>query len=374
MNKRNIRKKISFPAKIIISIFIILFAVLLIKYSKEVSVAITVSIESCLKIVVPSLFAFMVISNLLIKSNIYVLLSKPFYLISRYLFRIPPELFSIFLLSNIGGYPIGAKLLAELIDENKIDKSTAENMMCYCYCNSPSFFAGAVGVVVFNNYFVGLIAYFSIVTANFIIAILLGIKNKIPEKSKVKLNIKLNPNILIDSITSAAKVLFTICAMLIFFASVIAILSSSEILNILSSNLMQILHSDYFIAESSLMSFIEISKISTMSKNSYNYLPLMTCIAAFGGICVITQIIGITTGKINLKKFAVSRVFHIAISGILCYYLIKLFTINLSINTIYYQKIIYSKNISIIPSICLIFMVIILLYSKKYRFFKEGVL
>ncbi len=374
MNKRNIRKKISFPAKIIISIFIILFAVSLIKYSKDVSVAITLSIESCLKIVIPSLFAFMVISNLLIKSNIYVLLSKPFYLISRYLFRIPPELFSIFLLSNIGGYPIGAKLLTDLIDDNKIEKTTAENMMCYCYCNSPSFFAGAVGVVVFNNYFIGLIAYFSIVLANLIIAIFLGLKNKIPEKSKIKLNIKLNTNILIDSITSAAKVLFTICAMLIFFASVIAILSSSGILNILSNYLMHIFHSDYLIAESSLMSVFEISQITTMSKNSYYYLPLMTCIAAFGGICVITQIIGITTGKINLKKFAVSRVFHIAISGILCYYLIKSFTNNICINTVYYQKIHYSKNISIIPSICLIFMVIILLYSKKYRFFKEGVL
>ncbi len=374
MNNRNMRQIISFPAKIIVSILIILFAVFLIKYSKDVSVAITLSIESCLKIVIPSLFAFMVISNLLIKSNIYVLLSKPFYLITRYLFRIPPELFSIFLLSNIGGYPIGAKLLADLIDENKIDNKTAENMMCYCYCNSPSFFAGAVGVVVFNNYFVGLIAYFSIVLANFIIAILLGLKNNIPEKSKIKLNIKLNPNILIDSITSAAKVLFTICAMLIFFASAIAILSSSGILNILSNNLMNILHSDYLIAESSIMSFIEISKISTMSNNSYNYLPLMTCIAAFGGMCVITQIIGITTGKIKLKKFVFSRVFHIAISGILCYYLIKSFTKNICINTIYYQKIYYSKNISIIPSICLIFMVIILLYSKKYRFFKEGVL
>ncbi len=374
MNKRNIRKKISFPAKIIISIFIILFAVSLIKYSKDVSVAITLSIESCLKIVIPSLFAFMVISNLLIKSNIYVLLSKPFYLISRYLFRIPPELFSIFLLSNIGGYPIGAKLLTDLIDDNKIEKTTAENMMCYCYCNSPSFFAGAVGVVVFNNYFIGLIAYFSIVLANLIIAIFLGLKNKIPEKSKIKLNIKLNPNILIDSITSAAKVLFTICAMLIFFASVITILSSSGILNILSNYLMHIFHSDYLIAESSLMSVFEISQITTMSKNSYYYLPLMTCIAAFGGICVITQIIGITTGKINLKKFAVSRVFHIAISGILCYYLIKSFTNNICINTVYYHKIHYSKNISIIPSICLIFMVIILLYNKKYRFFKEGVL
>ena len=374
MIKSNIKKKATFPAKIFISLLIIFFAVLLIRYSKEVSIAITLSIESCLKIVIPSLFAFMVISNLLIKSNIYVLISKPFYLISKYLFRIPPELFSIFILSNIGGYPIGAKLLTELIDEKKIDKSTAENMMCYCYCNSPSFFAGAVGVVVFNDFFIGLIAYFSIVIANILIAILIGFKNKIPQKNKVKLNIKLNPGILIDSITTAAKILFIICAMLIFFAAVIAILSSSGFLNTLSNTFMKLIGSNNNIAESSVMSIIEISKVSTMSKNCYGYLPLITCIAAFGGICVITQIIGITSGKINLKKFAISRIFHIAMSGIICYYLIKSFTNNFFINTLSYQKLCYNKNISITPTICLIFMVIILLYDKKYRFFKEGVL
>ena len=111
--------KIKASIKFIIAILIIFFAVGLIKYSKEVSSAVILSIESCLKIIIPSLFAFMVLSNLIVKSNIYILISKPFSLISRYLFRIPPELFSIFLLSNIGGYPIGAKLLTELTQQEK---------------------------------------------------------------------------------------------------------------------------------------------------------------------------------------------------------------------------------------------------------------
>ena len=52
-------------------------------------------------------------------------------------------------------------------------------MLCYCYCNSPSFFAGAVGVVIFDIVLVGLIAYFSVVITNFILAIIIG-QNKIP--------------------------------------------------------------------------------------------------------------------------------------------------------------------------------------------------
>lgn len=366
--------KIKSIIKIFIAIFISIFALSLIKYSKEVSSAIIESIESCLKIVIPSLFAFMVISNLIVKSNIYILLSKPFSVVSRYLFRIPPELFSIFLLSNIGGYPIGAKLLTDLVQQNKLDKNVAENMMCYCYCNSPSFFAGAVGVVVFDNILIGLIAYFSIVMTNFIFAIIIGLKNKIPPRKKIKLNIKLSADILIDSIISASKTLFVVCAMLVFFAAVIAILSTNGILSFISKNLINYIKSDYNIATSTIMSFIEISKISTMSKYCYSFLPLMTALASFGGLCVITQIIGISSNKISLRKFFISRPVHLAISYVICYYLIKYFIKHITISTFYNFNIIYYKKTSVIPSLCIIIMVIMLLFEKNNRFCEEGVI
>lgn len=366
--------KIKASIKFIIAILIIFFAVGLIKYSKEVSSAVILSIESCLKIIIPSLFAFMVLSNLIVKSNIYILISKPFSLISRYLFRIPPELFSIFLLSNIGGYPIGAKLLTELVQQGKLDKEVAENMLCYCYCNSPSFFAGAVGVVIFDNVLVGLIAYFSIVITNFILAIIIGQKNKIPPRKKINPNIKLSADMLIDSIISASKTLFVICVMLVFFAAFIAILDATGIISILTVKIMSLINSDYNTSLSAIMSFIEISKISTMSKYCYNYLPLMTALASFGGLCVITQIIGITSNKISLKKFAISRPLHIAISYLICYYLIKCFIKHITISTFYAYDVIYYKKTSIIPSLCIIIMVIILLLDKNNRFYEEGVL
>ena len=86
-------KKIIKP---IIIFLLILFCVLLLVFSKEVSKSIINSISLCLNVIIPSLFGFMVISNILIKSNIYIYMSRPFYLISKYLFRIPPELFSVF--------------------------------------------------------------------------------------------------------------------------------------------------------------------------------------------------------------------------------------------------------------------------------------
>lgn len=271
----------------------------LIVYSKQVSKAIINSIYSCLTIVIPSLFAFIVVSNLLIKSNIYIYISKPFYIISKYLLRIPSEFFSIFLLSNIGGYPVGAKLLTELIDENKINKKTAEKMICYCYCNSPAFFVGAVGATVFNNIITGMILYISVVLSNFFIGIILGIKNEIPIKTKEKRQLKLNANILIDSINSAAKTIFLICIMLVFFSAIIAVATESGLLTFISGILSNAFIFNEEISFKALTSIIEISTIANMTKYCYTYIPLIVAIVAFGGFCVITQILGITSGKLS---------------------------------------------------------------------------
>ena len=351
--------------KYIMVILVVIFAISLIVYSKRVSQAIIDSTKACLTVVVPSLFAFMVVSNLIVKSNIYILLSKPFYPVARYILRIPPELFSIFLLSNIGGYPIGAKLLTELLSQNKISKNDAETMMCYCYCNSPSFFAGAVGVIVFENVMVGLICYFSIVISNFLIAAIIGLKNKIPVKTKTKVQIKLNAEILIDSINSAAKTLFTICVMLIFFASIISVLFSSDFVNSIIIQLSQYTNDDKNIAETFIRTFIEISNVSKMTKYSYMYVPILTGLAAFGGLCVLTQIISITKNKISLKKFYISRGIHIAFSGIICYYLIKIFAKEIVIATMLSPKIINSSSVSVVPSICLIIMTILLINKEN---------
>ena len=77
--------------------------------------------------------------------------------------------------------------------------------------------------------------------------------------------------------------------MLVFFAAFIAILDATGIISILTVKIMSLINSDYNTSLSLIMSFIEISKISTMSKYCYNYLPLMTALVSFGGLCHYTN-------------------------------------------------------------------------------------
>lgn len=350
--------------KYLLVIFIIAFSVLLLLFSKDVSQAIINSISSCLSIIIPSLFGFMVVSNILVKSNIYILISKPFYHISKYLFRIPPELFSIFLLGNIGGFPVGAKLISELLKESKISKQDASTLMCYSYCSGPAFIFGVIGINIFGNILVGLIIYLSIVISNFIIAIIIGFNNKIPDKKIEKKQIILNSNILIESIESTTKSLALICAMIVFFSAFITILDRINFLSIVSNYVNIIFNISPEHTKIFATSFLEISKISELSKYCYNVIPVITMLTSFGGMCVLMQIIGITNKQFSLKKFYISRPFQILLSAIISYYLVNKFAKNIIIMTIFVPLSNNQNKFSILPGICIIIMTILLLSNN----------
>ena len=132
------RKEINFSTHKLIAAIITLipcglFAYFLICYANAAISSIINGITSCLTIIIPALFSFMVLSTFLLESGLYRILSIPFYPLSKYVFRIEPSLFSIFILSQIGGYPIGAKLISELVISGRITKEEADKMLCYCF-------------------------------------------------------------------------------------------------------------------------------------------------------------------------------------------------------------------------------------------------
>ena len=83
-------------------------------------------------------------------------------------------MFFIFILGNISGYPIGIKLLSDMVKEEKIPPRTAEIMSCYCYAGGPAFLTGAVGLAVFGSKKVGLLMFLSILTANFLVGMVMN--------------------------------------------------------------------------------------------------------------------------------------------------------------------------------------------------------
>lgn len=371
--KEKIKHKVFSKFSTLIVIFAAaIFSVMLIIYSKEVSTAVIASINSCMTVIIPSLFGFMAVSNIIIKSNIYVWLSKPFYPISKYILRIPPELFSVFILSNIGGYPIGAKLLCELLEEKKITDTDAESMMCCCFCSGPAFIIGAVGINIFSSVLTGFIIYISIVCSNFFIAAIMGLKREIPSSVKKKYNVHFSSDILIESVSSTIKTLTMICGMIIFFAVFIQVLKTSQLI-VSMSELVSCIGISIENSNSIITSIIEISTVSGFSKFAYSFIPVITSLCAFGGICVIIQLSSITNSKIKMKRFIITRPFQIILSGAISWVLLNAFSKKIAIMTIYHP-VITSERKSILPTIILIIMIILLFVKNNSRFLKKGMI
>ncbi len=340
----------------IIYFLIVLFGILSVVMSSEVSDEIVISLKRCLTVIIPSLFSFLVFSDLILKSGFYKIICKPFYLLSKYVFKLDGNLFFIFLLGNICGYPIGFKLLNNLYKEGKISKFTAEVMSCYCYASGPSFVIGLVGITIFSSKTIGLIIFSANFLANAVIAIVLNHIVKIsasekPESDNTKLSI-------VESVKSSSKNLFVICSMIIMFASIIGILKGLSIFEKLPFN---------------ILPFLEITYVVDMPV-SIDVIPLISALTSFGGICVLFQLLSLSQG-LSIKYLILSRLPACFLSAVFSRIMLAVFDVQYEVLAA--QTYISGKSIgftdakSYLPPILLVIMMFILILTKENSLIKK---
>lgn len=318
----------------------------LVLFSGEIGNAVSGSVQSCLTVIIPSLFAFMVFSSLVVKSGIYRIVPTPVSFIARYIFRLPDELFPIFILSQVGGYPVGAKLLHEMQSEGRISKHEAENMMMYCYAGGPAFIIGVLSCTYSPR--AAATVYASTVIANLIIALVSALKRDIPPKNKYPEKAVISAETLVSSVYSGASSLFTVCIMIIAFSCISAILGASGALSQLTSEWENIVYTT-----------LEISNVAHLSKSCT--LPVLAALFSFGGVCVIVQIIAIIKGHFSILRFILSRIPAAVISYFTAYFSIMLFPEEVIMTA---KVNVGIRSISPLPSLILIIMTILLLCKK----------
>ncbi|MGN1412554.1 MAG: hypothetical protein ACI4WH_08645 [Oscillospiraceae bacterium] len=338
-------------------------------FANSISMSIRESINVCLVAIIPSMYAFMIVSDLFIKSNSHKLIGKVISPISRYVLHLDGQLFAIFLVSLVAGYPVGAKLISTLENGNYLDRSKAENMYCYCYSGGLAFIIGTVGTGFKNGLKIALIIYISNIIANLILAIILNFKSKIPSKDNSKIEVSFSSDILIDSINSSFKTMVNICIMIIAFSILISLLDGFKISQLISIGLSKILNISESSAHSILNGLLEISRTSQVNVIGRYYLPTLAFMFSFGGVCVILQIVSISSNGFKLSKFLKCRLLTGIISFIICDVFSKIFLKDdLMVVSNYTPKVTEEK--SIIPTICLICMSFILLSKNtKYNYY-----
>lgn len=310
------------------------------------------SIMVCLSVIIPSLFAFMIFSQVIVKCGIADILFYPLYKISFW-FKGNRREFSIFMLSLIGGYPIGIKLLKNYIAYNKNYTAIAEKMLCYCYCGSPSFIIQIAGISVTGSYKAGLLIYISNAAACFTAGVIINLF----EKRRINTNefegikpAKIKMTDFTESIEDSVKALGVICGTILAFNILL------ELLNFIGINTVF----ERIGIEKILASAMEISNLTALSGKDFGILPVISALTSFGGMCILIQTAALSKGEISLKGYIAARIPIALLSAAFTSLFMKIFPISLeaSVNT---SAVTAFTSVNPIASVCLIIMTFILL-------------
>lgn len=265
--------------------------------------------------VVPTLFPFMILSNIMLKTNSI----ECFHLLFTPLYRLFPKfnknLPYLFLLGFFCGYPMGAKTMDDFLSQNLIDKTFAKYSLVLFNHASPMFLIGYILTATLKNKLSVPLFFFIIYMPYLVYGILLAL---FWNKKKTALFVcEQSPccdqneiNIFLDSFFILVKVgcymmLFSIlCRFLIFF------LPENHFLVILLIGITEVTTGVNFVANSVLPLCEKIALICGLT--------------SFGGLCSLAQ----TKGVLTKSGLSVSFYFILKlILGSTSYFLAKLFFI-----------------------------------------------
>ncbi|MBQ9647799.1 MAG: sporulation protein, partial [Oscillospiraceae bacterium] len=150
-----------------------LFAAALLFFPAEASDAARQGLRLCFQTVLPSLFPFFVLSALVVASGAGDAFGRALEPVMRPLFYLSGAGASALALGLVGGYPVGARTVAELYRAGNLSKAEAERLLSFCNNAGPGFILGICGDAVFGSVRAGLYLYLVHVAAAVLTGVLL---------------------------------------------------------------------------------------------------------------------------------------------------------------------------------------------------------
>lgn len=272
--------------------------------------------------VVPSLFSFLVATELLSYTNVVNFISRKLDKFMRPIFNMPGSSAYPLILGMLSGYPVGAKTVCQIYKEGLCTKREAELMLAYTNNSGPLFIIGTVGISMFGSTTIGLILLCTHILASLSVGIIfgkkLGNKYKSMNKDYVKISSK-NVNfsnlgeVLSNSIISSVKTVLMIGGFVVIFSVIISILKNSGILSIVSHILSPLFGNSSFIS-GFLSGIIELTNglnaicnihVKSLSTN----ILICAFLLGFGGFSVMLQILSVVSKeKLSIKPYIIGKI------------------------------------------------------------------
>ena len=288
--------------------------ILFFKNADAASAWITEGLRLCAAKLIPSLFPFMVISALLIKSGagtyIFKHLSIPF----GALFGTGTEGSCALALGWLCGFPVGAKCARELYVSGSISKEEYKTILYISGTPSPAFLIGTVGASMLDSKATGVFLYAASVLSSAIIGVFLRRRQKLKgmtAHARYASKQRQMPffQALTESVSDSGVNMLNICAFVIFFSAFLGALEQS--LSFLrSSEALSSLTFSFFELTSGL------SRISIT--NSPYRLALCAVAVGWSGLSVHFQTMSIgMSHDVSFAPYILSHAVRAALCGVL---------------------------------------------------------
>ncbi len=207
------------------------FCLLLILKNPDIAVKhMSAALRLCSRTVIPSLFPFMVLSELMISGKAVKHLSRLLSAPARVLFGICGESAAAVCLGMLCGFPIGAKCAVSLYKKGSIGQGELVRILTFSNNPSSAFLISAAGVSMFGSRAFGVLLY----AISLLSAVIIGIVGKLLDKKSPREELcsartdktekKRGADTFTSAITSSAISMLYICAFVVFFSTLVGVL------------------------------------------------------------------------------------------------------------------------------------------------------
>lgn len=315
-NKTIYKKKLSLAT--LASPIIICFMLLLFFKNPQIAIdKIKEGLFLCAATVIPSLFPFMVISELMISSGVGNLLG-------RYLQRPMSSLFGIsgngacaLILGMLCGFPVGTKCAVSLYDKGEISKEECERLLSFCNIPSISFTVNIVGQRIFGDPSIGWLFYFVLVASSLALGMITTRKSEglsLSRKARCAPRQAFGASCFVRAVEDSARSTLTVCAYVVFFSSLVGVLDV-----VLTAFNMPL------ILKTLICGALEMTNGAVACEAFESPLmrgALCALFVGWSGISVHFQMLSVCDGKeLRLGKYIVNKL----LQGIICSLIVALF-------------------------------------------------
>ena len=225
-------------------------------------------------------------------------------LVLKPVFGIGPSSAMCLMTGLLGGYPCGARAVAQCVDSGTMSVKTAERTLAYCNNSGPLFIIGTAGAAVYGSTKIGVELYICHIIGALAAALVFGrTKDSAPAPMPVKNKIRLGA-LAGEAARDSGIAIMSVSSMVITFSAIIEALELSRF--------------------PLLTAVLEVSRgVKELGMLGVHGLPLAAACLSWGGLSVHFQTEAVC-GGISKKYYYVGKLVSSLVSGLAMFACVKL--------------------------------------------------